>query len=148
MYTIYTKANRLMPANQFNIEAEHILCNDVTLPREFDEASRYNPHNVRAWLIGHMYGAVCMVWASCEQDALDNAVDANMLDCMLVDDADLVDYDFENNPSEYCFLGNASEAFDLADCWMAEVDFQLPRDSNLVIKLARASEGGYDTLDF
>ncbi len=148
MYTIYTKANRLMPANQFQVACGNIVCNDVTLPAEFDEASRHNPHNVRLWIVGHCHGPLCCIWASCEQDALDNAVDASMLDCMLVDPADLVDYDYESNPDNYSFLGNASEPFNLDDCWMAEVDLATPRDNYLVIKLARASEGGHDTLDF
>lgn len=135
-----------MPANQFNLEAEHILCNNVMLPGEIDEASRFNPHNVRAWLIGHVYGAVCLIWASCEQDALDEAVDLNQMDCFLVPAEDLsgTDEDYDN----YAPLGNASELFDLSDMWMAEADFQLPRDSHLVVKLARSSEGGHATLDF
>lgn len=148
MYTVYTKSNRLMPANQFSVAPENIICNDVMLPAEFDEAGRYNPRGVRLWIIGHLHGYICCIFASNEQDALDESVDHNMLDCMLVDTADLVDYDYENNPMGYTFLGNASEAFCLDDCWMAEVEFQLPRDIHLITKLARASEGGEENLDF
>lgn len=152
MYKIHTVANRLMPANVFSIEAKSIICNDVTLPREFDEAASYNPHNVRMWLIGHMHGAVCAIFASHEQDAFDAACDADMMECFLVtDEDDLKDYyshDAGVTGPDYTPLGNASEPHNLDDCWIAEVELIVPRDIKLIVKLARASEGGHDNLDF
>ena len=141
MYKIYTVSNRLMSANEFNVEPANIICNDVTLPKDFDEASGYNPHNIRAWAIGHCHGVVCVIFASHEQDALDAACDANMMESFLAEEQD---YDDESLTG----LGNASELHNLSDCWMAEVEFQASRDIKLLIKLARAAEGGHDTLDF
>ena len=36
MFKLYTKANRIMACNEFNVEAKDIICNDVCLPHEFD----------------------------------------------------------------------------------------------------------------
>lgn len=120
------------------IDPALILCNDVTLPRSI-ECGVYNPYNVRLWCIGHTYGAVCAVWASHEQDALDAAVDGNMMDCFLAENQD---YDDENLTP----LGNASELFDLSDVWMQEVVLDQARDIQLIVALVRASENGRDTL--
>lgn len=124
------------------LDAEKILCNDVMLPADFDEGSRFNPNNIRLWVIGHEFGAICAVWAGCEQDALDNAVDCNILDCLAVTDAD--DQENENHAR----LGNASEPFDLSMAWMSCVEWDASRDIKLIVKFARAAESGADTLDF
>ena len=123
------------------LDAEKILCNDVMLPADFDEGSRYNPHNIGLYVIGHEFGPICAVWAGNDQDALDNAVDANMLDCLLVegDDAD---------NEGHAGLGNAGEPFDLSYAWMARVEWDATRDIQLIVKFARAAESGSDTLDF
>ena len=54
------------PAMSVELDAEKILCNDIHLPN-----SRFNPHNVRLWVIGTEFGALGAVWADCEQDAFD-----------------------------------------------------------------------------
>ena len=66
----------------------------------------YNPHNYKAYIISGEYGAICASLGSCLQQALDNAVDNDLLDGYLADDQD---YDNEYLVS----LGNASELFDL-----------------------------------
>lgn len=154
MFKIHTKANRLMAANEFNLEGKNIICNDVFLPREFDNASRYNPHNVRLWLIGHFYGAVCAIFASHEQDALDAACDANMMESFQVSEEESEAYyealdDSGEHPDgiSYTGLGNASELHNLDDCWIAEVDFDASRDALLIVALARASQDGADNLE-
>lgn len=146
MYTLYTKPNRLMVANQFNIEPASIICNDVMLPFSIDEANRYNPHNVRLWLIGHMHGPVCAIFAGNEQEALDAACNANKMESFMLSKDELAEYDHDNGGATA--LGNASELHNLDDCWIAEVDLQPARDILLIVKLARAAEGGHDTLDF
>ena len=156
MYTIHTKAiNRgpfnCRPAMSFDLEADKIICNDVMLPAAIDESSRFNPHNVRMWIIGHAHGDVCAIWASHEQDALDSACDANMLECFLVtDESDLIEagYYTDEYDGRYTGLGNTGEPHNLDDCWLAEVEFDPARDILLITRLARASEGGHDTLDF
>lgn len=121
------------------LDGEKILCNDVNLPREIDPDNGYNPHNVRMWVIGHEFGAICAVFASSEHDALDSAVDAGMLDCMMAQEQD---YDDESLTA----LGNASELFDLTYAWIAPVEWDAARDIHLIVKLVRAGAEGDDTL--
>jgi len=146
MYAIHTKPNRLMPPNVFNLEAHSILANDVALPASLDEASRYNPHNVRLWVIGHMHGPIVALFASGEQDALDEACDQNKMEALMLSPEELAGYDYENGNATA--LGNAGELHNLDDCWIAEADLDAARDILLIVKLARASEGQHDTLDF
>jgi hypothetical protein len=141
-YTIHMGQNFPFAQNPAfcEIDGGKILCNDVTLPAEIDASCKYNPHRVRAWLIGHVFGAVCMVFASCEQDALDSAVDGNLMDAFLSADQNHAD---ENLTS----LGNAGELFDVSDFWIGEVSFEPSRDILLIVALARAAESGADTLE-
>ena len=152
MYTIHTKGNRLIHRQTVMLEAKDIICNDVNLPKEFDEVSNFNPYNIRLWVIGNEYGAVCAIFASHEQDALDNACDANAMESFLVtNEEDLKEYhshDAGVTGPDYAALGNASELHDLNNCWIAEVDLQANRDIMFIVKLARASEGGHNNLDF
>lgn len=123
------------------LEGSQIRCNDVMLPADFDTASAYNPHKVRLWVIGHSYGAVHAVFASHEQNALDELADCGALGfCQVADDLS-VDED------TVCRLGNAGEPFDLSDFWMGEVAFDAARYIKLIVALARASEAGADYLD-
>ena len=117
------------------LEGEAILLNDVLLPEHIERS--YNPHNVKLWVIGNEYGALCAAWGSCEQDALDAAVDAGMLDCLMAEEQDYVDL----TP-----LGNASELFDLDYVWMGKVEFDAARDIKLIVALVRQSAEGDDTL--
>jgi hypothetical protein len=121
------------------LEGEKILCNDVNLPAMIDPDNRYNPHRIRLWIIGHEFGAICAVFAGSAQDALDNACDLNMLDCLM---AETQDYD----DSSLTPLGNASELFDLTYAWTGEVEFDAARDIHLIVKLVRAQAEGADTL--
>ena len=119
------------------LEGENILLNDVNLPEHIEHT--YNPHNVTLWVIGNEYGALCAAWGSCEQDVLDAAVDAGMLDCLMAEEQD---YDNEDLTP----LGNASELFDLNSVWMGEVEFDAARDIKLIVALVREFAGGKDTL--
>lgn len=119
------------------LEGENILLNDVNLPEHIERS--YNPHNVKLWVIGNEYGALCGAWGSSEQDALDAAVDAGLLDCLMAEEQD---YDNEDLTP----LGNASELFDLNSVWMGEVEFDAARDIKLIVALVRQSAEGDDTL--
>lgn len=122
------------------LEANRIALNDAILPASIDPDASYNPHNVRLWVIGHEFGAICAVWASHAQDAFDNAVDANMLDCLQIEDpADIDD--------ETTYLGNASEPFDLSYAWIGEVEFDAARDIKLIVSIVRATENQQDTIE-
>ena len=119
------------------LEGENILLNDVNLPEHIERS--YNPHNVKLWVIGNEYGALCGAWGSSEQDTLDAAVDAGLLDCLMAEEQD---YDNEDLTP----LGNASELFDLNSVWMGEVEFDAARDIKLIVALVRQSAEGDDTL--
>lgn len=134
-YTLTLKQSPQAPSS-VELEGEAILLNDVNLPEHIEHT--FNPYNVRLWVIGNEYGALCATWGSSEQEALDEAVDANMLDCLA---ADLDDADGDYTP-----LGNASELFDLNSVWMGEVEFDAARDIKLIVALVRESAEGKDTL--
>ena len=119
------------------LDGENILLNDVNLPEHIEHT--FNPYNVTLWVIGNEYGALCAVWGSSEQDALDAAVDAGKLDCLMAEEQD---YDNEDLTP----LGNASELFDLNSVWMGEVEFDAARDIKLIVALVRESAEGKDTL--
>lgn len=120
-----------------DLEGENILLNDVNLPEHIERS--YNPHNVKLWVIGNEYGALCATWGSCEQDAMDAAVDAGRLDCLMAEEQD-------HSNEDLTPLGNASELFDLNSAWMGEVEFDAARDIKLIVALVRESTEGQDTL--
>jgi len=124
--------------NSISLDDERILTNDVTFPHE------YNPHNVRFWVIGNVYGAACAVWADCEQGAIDEACDAGLMDAFLVDEDDF--YLDMVEADEYSHIGNAGELADLQDLWMEAVDLKA-QDIQLIIKLAEARGAVVETLD-
>lgn len=83
---------------------------DVINPDDFIPKGESNPHSVRPYLL-HDHGFVlAVVFASCLQDAIDEAVDAGKLDRYMVRPEDAEDYPNEEGIS---FLGNACEAFDI-----------------------------------
>lgn len=113
------------------LDADNILLDNAQLPACIDASDRYNPNNIRLWVIGYEFGAVCAVFAGCEQYAFDQAVDLNQLDCLMSDDQD---YDDEGLTA----LGNASELFDLSCAWIAEVEFCAARDVQLIVAIVKA----------
>jgi hypothetical protein len=103
---------------------------DLVNPEAYDQDDAGKPHRPGAeklWLI-HDHGVtVCLVFAGCEQEALDIAVDENRMDRFQVAEADLEDYrtgtDSEGNP-EYegiTYLGNACEPFDLETVGIVQI---------------------------
>ncbi len=124
-----------MPARDIELDADRILCNDVILPGEF------NPHNVRLWVIGNEFGALCAVWAT-EHEALDVAVDeSTFLDCHKVKYPTAEELEAEDDDRTY--LGNASELFDLTYVWMQEVNLT----PELIAKFRIAADECYTSLD-
>lgn len=101
-----------------------------------------NPRNVRLWIIGHEFGAFVALWASNEQDAFDDMIDAGYKQ-FLVDDPE-PDYE------EYAYLGNASEPCDLTYAWIEPVifDYNNKNDFDIMAKFIIAEERGLDNLDF
>jgi len=121
-----------------DLNTHRILANDVIFSHE------YNPHNVRLWLISNEYGPVAAVWADCEQDAIDEATDAGLMDAFLLEDDDIDEEDME--VGEYSFIGNAGEPADLTNLDIEAVDLS-QQSLELLIAFAEARGACADTLD-
>jgi len=85
----------------------------VVNPDDYIPTGEFNPHNVRPWLIHNEYGTLAIVYASHEQDALDEAVDGDKMDSCMVSPEDYAEAEREGHADEYANLGNAGEPFDL-----------------------------------
>jgi len=125
------------PSREIELENERILCNDIHLPHD-----RINYHNVRLWVIGNEFGALCAVWGSNEQDALDEACDAGMLAGLAIDEPKEGE-----DEEDVTRLGNASEPFDLTHCWMQTVRLEGAKDWELIARFAEAKGACQDALD-
>jgi hypothetical protein len=121
------------------LDGEKIALNNVILPKTIDSDGGYNPYNVRLFVIGHEFGAICAIWASNWQGAFDEACDANLIDCLMSENQD-----FGNE--ELTPLGNVSELFDLSHAWIGEVEFDAARDIQLVVSIVRAVENQKSTV--
>jgi hypothetical protein len=145
-YTLHTAAIDGSPFNSrpamlHELNSDCILCNEEPiLPGDS------HCYNMRLWVIGNEFGACCAVWASHEQDALDNAVDANMLDSELLENQD-EGYDNEGEVIDgYISAGNAGELFHSDYLFIHQVEFDIIRDWELLKAFARCSDN--DTLDY
>lgn len=130
-----------LSAREVELEDSRILCNDVRLPHDTT-----NYHGVKLWVIGNEYGVLCAVWASHEQDALDEACDAGLLGGLAIEESD-VDSDEEDGREGVALLGNAGEPHDLTYCWMQTVRLNGPEDWKLIARLAEARGANQNTLD-
>lgn len=74
------------------------------------EMGEYNPHNVSAYLIQTQSGSVIGIGSNI-QEALDYAVDNNLLDTEKMSDEDYKEYSENSWDDSYTYLGNASEPF-------------------------------------
>ena len=117
---------------QIDIQDELILCNDVTLPWE------YNPHNTRLWLIYNEYGPLGVIWANHEQDALDAIVDAGLGNSLLIEESDATD----DSPR----LGNACEPANLDYCAITPIRLDPAKDCRLLCHFAEARGANRDNL--
>ena len=135
-YTLTLKQSPQAPSS-VELEGDSILLNDVNLPEHIEHT--FNPYNVKLWVIGNEYGALCAAWGSNEQEALDEAVDAGLLDSLMDEEQDY-------NNEALTPLGNAGELFDLDYVWMGKVEFDAARDIKLIVALVRESVEGKDTL--
>lgn len=125
------------------LPAERILCNDIFIP----EIDRFNPHSVRLWLIGNEYGALAACWASCEQDAMDEAFDAGLLESFEVSEEDVAK-STDDEREGWVALGNAGEYCNLDYAWIEPVTLDRSRDFELLMAFAYAKGDCSDTLDF
>jgi hypothetical protein len=63
----------------------------------------------KRYAINNEFGIVAIVYADCEGDALDAAVDGNALDSQLMSEEDHAEYDAEGWHDSFCYAGNAGE---------------------------------------
>lgn len=121
------------------VKPERFLLNDVNWPWES------HPHGMKAylWHDGQGYnGAV--VWASHDQDAIDELVDSDLLDIYLVDDKDVSDEAEERG--EYLRAGNASEPFAIQESKLVPIDWK-NAPPELIAAVAYGAGAGNGTLD-
>ena len=83
---------------------------DVVNPADYIPAGTSNYHNVRPWALFHEFGIFAVVFASCEQEALDIAADSGKLDTFKAEEP-IADEDVEG----VSFLGNYGTAYRLGD---------------------------------
>ena len=130
--------------NQISFTDKDIVNIDDWIPG----CDKYNPHRVRPWLIHEAGFTVAIVFASCEQDALEEAADSGKLDKFMIDPEDKNDRDdymiegvvspgHDKDVPEYvdgegkkywwrqgrepAFLGDASEPFDIESLSMVKL---------------------------
>ena len=129
------------------LPAARIHCDGATFPAEIDGASRYNPWKIRAWVIGNTFGAVAMVFAAHESDALDAACDVGLMTSFAVDPEALT-YDgatgeaWTEDGATVAWLGSADEPHCLDDCWIAPVEWNAERDILAITAIVRANAAG------
>ncbi len=99
----------------------YYFADQVVNPAEYIPNGQFNPHKMRPWLIWNEYGALAIVYAHHEQDALDEMADSDRLDSCLVSPEDLAEAERDGHADEFASLGNASEPFDLSYIGMREL---------------------------
>jgi hypothetical protein len=128
-----------LPSREVELNEEEVLCNNVILPWEF------NPHKVTLYVIGHEFGAVGAVWASHEQDALDELIDSGLGKSFLVSEEDQSSAT-EDEREDWTHLGNASEPCDLTNAWIQQVRLEPSQDFRLLCAFAEARGACKDNL--
>ena len=128
-----------LAAREVELKEEEVLCNHVILPWEF------NPHKVTLYVIGHEFGAVGAVWASHEQEALDELIDSGLGESFLVSEEDQSNAT-EDEREDWTHLGNAGEPCDLTNAWIQEVRLDPAQDFRLLCAFAEARGACQDNL--
>lgn len=130
--------------NHLTLAADRILANDVLFDGEF------NPHKVGLYVVRNEYGTVCAVWAGNEQDALDEAVDNDLMASFAAEGEIRFDDEeqsyFDENDAHVTLLGNAGEPFVLDDCGIQRIP-QSDMPEGLLLAFAEARGDGAKTLD-
>lgn len=100
---------------------------DIVNGGDMIPAGEFNPHNIHPFILHDAGFVLGIVFAEHLQDALDEAVNNDVLDRYQVTETEMADYqtgvDSERNP-EYegiAHLGNASEPFDIESLDVVEV---------------------------
>ena len=113
------------------VDANRILCNDIVLPCDADYKQK-----TKLWVIWNEFGPMGAVWATSDQEALDQLVDSDLAQGILVDEAILARMD-DDAKADLTRLGNGGEPCDLTYVGLERVDFK-PADWALMCKFAEA----------
>lgn len=120
------------PAEDVELRPDHVLCNEVILPWESWD------RQLRLYVIGAEYGAICAAWGDSEQDALGFAADAGLL-------LDLESEDPRN--WESCeALGEDGKMFSLETAWIRPAKLRPAKDVQLLCSFAEARGAGHSNL--
>ena len=124
-----------LPARSVELEDERITATGADCSACYP-GSGNSMRDSFLYVIGNEFGALGAVWATNDQDALDELVDRDLAGGILVDDEPETDSEYEENG--YSRLGNAGELCDLTNVWMQKVAFEPVRDIELIVALAKA----------
>jgi len=128
---------------EHELSPAQVLCNDILLPGET------HPHDVCLFVIGNEYGALAAAWGCCLQDSLDEAVNADLLDRLLLDNEYVKELEEEGEDianEAIIRLGNAGEPFDAVHIWARECPIDKQPLATL-LAFAEARGASADTLD-
>lgn len=92
----------------------------VVNPGDYIPEGEYNPHHVRPFVIGHEFGPFAVVFADCDQHAIDEAIDSGKMDFLQVKGDELEQMTEEERDELLCG-GNAGEYFRQDYLWMDEL---------------------------
>jgi hypothetical protein len=103
-----------MTTNEATFDQIKFTDADVVNPGDYIPKGEYNPHNIHPYLL-HDHGVtLAVVFASCLQDAFDEAADADKLDRYMIGAKEFDDYvDEKGNEEGVTYLGNGGEPFDI-----------------------------------
>lgn len=87
---------------EHGVSNDKIACNDIIFTDE------YNPNKTGLYVIGHEFGPICAIWGNNEGEALDNAVDLDLMDCMIIPEEEFQAMTEEEKDNCLC-AGNADE---------------------------------------
>lgn len=138
-HIIKTIPNRLCGATTHDVDGDKI---------HVWEADR---DRVPLYVIGHTYGAVCAIFARSEQDALDTAADADLLDCFRADPDDDIHTDDcgeqHNSAGVVTGLGNRGDPYNLDDCWIQRAAPLFEQSAALIYAVGYGNGVGSEVLE-
>lgn len=126
-----------LPARSIELEDERIAATGADCSACYPGSS-HNMRDSSLYVIGNEFGALGAVWATNEQDALDELVNRDLAGGILVDQPQTEEQLKECEEMEYTQLGNAGEYCDLTHAWIQKVHFDPARDIELIVALAKA----------
>lgn len=92
-----------------NFEQQYLADAESLLRKNGYVVGEYNPHKVSAYLFCDEYSHLGLAIGSHESEALDNAMDAGILDRLLMSEEDHKEYSENGWDDSFTYAGNAGE---------------------------------------